>query len=128
MRSDYRTMPALYWNTAVGNPSLSANRMKTVEVHNAFGIFALASNPLSARFLPQCGKDDFARRQHLLCSVSRSLFRSIGDCIDSIFSARFLTPKNGREQEFCLGKSSARSKTVLPKLKRRLRRENSVSG
>ena len=37
MRSDYRTMPALYWNAAVGDPSLLANKMKTVEAHNAFG-------------------------------------------------------------------------------------------
>src|SRR5882724_9992209 len=63
-------------------------------------LFALASNPLSGRFLPHCGKDDFDRRQHLLCSVSRSLFRSIGDCIDSIFSARLLTPKHWRGQGF----------------------------
>jgi NADPH:quinone reductase-like Zn-dependent oxidoreductase len=41
MRSDYRTMPGLYWNAAVRNPSFLANRMKTVEAHNTFGIDSL---------------------------------------------------------------------------------------
>ena len=55
MCSEYRGIPSLYWNTAVGDPSLSTNTMKTVEVHNAFGIDSLQ---VTDRPQPKPGPDE----------------------------------------------------------------------
>jgi len=78
-------------------------------------VFALASSFPSGRFLPRCGKDDFSRRQHLLCSDFPSRFLSIGDSIDLISSAPSLSwPKAiGKSRDSDLARSSISNRNGL---------------